>query len=244
MSDVIIGRDGAVLLVEFNRPEYANALSEEVVEQLLVAFSAKEAVGVELAVFSGRGANFCAGFDLRDLDQSSDADLMWRIIRIELLLQEVFHAPFVTLALAHGSAIGAGADLFGACAIRVASPGPKFRMPGWGFGIALGTRRLAHRVGADTARDLLLTSASFDSQRGHEIGFVQEVRPQASWPEARKRAELLASTLAKDSVQRLLALTTPETRDADMSALVRSACRPGLRERIVAYRRTVASKKK
>jgi enoyl-CoA hydratase/carnithine racemase len=244
MSTVSIRRETALLHIELNRPDRANSLSEELVEELLSALAPEETVGVRLAVFSGRGANFCAGFDLSDLRDSTDAALLWRLVRLETMLQVVFHAPFMTLALAHGNAIGAGADLFCACAMRVAAPGTTFRMPGLKFGVALGTRRLANRIGSENARDLLLESKWFDADRGHEVGFVHEVAPQAEWHAVQERAVLTTSMLPRDSVSHLLELTTRDTRDADFSALVRSASRPGLRERILAYLKTVGERPK
>jgi enoyl-CoA hydratase len=224
-----------LLQLEFNRPDRANALSETAVEELLEAFAPANTAGVQLAVFSGAGANFCAGFDLKQLDETSDAQLLWRMVRLELLLQQIYHSPFMTLALAHGNALGAGADLFCACSMRVADADTTFRMPGWRFGVALGTRRLMHRVGADSAREVLTTSKSFDSKHGLRIGFVHEIVSRADWHEVRTRAERSSAALARDSVERLLSLTAADTRDADLSALVRSACQPGLRDRIQAY---------
>jgi enoyl-CoA hydratase len=156
MSEVLIRREGSTLFLDLDRPQQANSLSASAVEILLDAFSVAEESDVRLAVVRGNGKNFCAGFDLQDLESTSDAELMWRMIRLELLLQAVFHAPFLTLALAQGNAVGAGADLFCACSMRVSAPGTKFRMPGWGFGVALGTRRLVERIGMEKAREFLL----------------------------------------------------------------------------------------
>jgi hypothetical protein len=55
------------------------------------------------------------------------------------------------MALAQGGCFGAGADIVAACGTAVAAADAKFRMPGWKFGLALGTRRLAVRVGAAEA---------------------------------------------------------------------------------------------
>src|SRR3546814_4977267 len=93
----------------------------------------------------------------------SEGDLVLRLIRIETLLQTVWHLPFPTLALARGRVFGAGADLFCACSRRVAEPGTSFRMPGLGFGIVLGTRRLMARVGADAARSIQNETRTFDA---------------------------------------------------------------------------------
>jgi enoyl-CoA hydratase/carnithine racemase len=235
MSNVSVSREGPVLCIELNRPERANSLSADMVEELLAALDPKATLGVRLAVFSGNGPNFCGGFDLAGLEYSTDAELVLRMVRIELMLQRVFHAPFMTLALAQGNAIGAGADLFCACAMRVAAPETTFRMPGWKFRVALGTRRLANRIGDEKSREWLLQGKSYDARVAKELGLVQEVTASAGWQEVRDRALQTAAMLPAESVTHLLEITTRDTRDADLSALVRSASEPGLRERIIAY---------
>jgi enoyl-CoA hydratase len=232
MSGLSVRREGDLLHLQLNQPHRANALSEDVVEDMLAALAGDATIGVRLAIFSGCGPSFCAGFDLSGLQHTTDAQLLWRMVRLELLLQEIFYAPFLTLAFAQGNAIGAGADLFCACSMRVAAPDTIFRMPGWKFGVALGTRRLAARVGDETARELLIESKSFGSVRGQEIRFVQEVAPEADWEKLTAAAARKASTLRESSVNHLLQLTGRDTRDADLAALVRSASQPGLRDRI------------
>ncbi|MBD5655017.1 MAG: enoyl-CoA hydratase/isomerase family protein, partial [Candidatus Eremiobacteraeota bacterium] len=152
-------RAGALLRVTLDRPSRANALNAEIVDGLLAALDdAAAIVDLRVLVIEGNGANFCGGFDLSEIDAIDEAALIVRILRVETLLQRIYHAPFVTIACAQGNAVGAGADLFAACTYRIADPGARFRMPGWQFGIALGTKRLCDRIGAAAARDRLGTS--------------------------------------------------------------------------------------
>ncbi len=140
---LLIQQAGAVIELVLNRPDKANALDAGLVEALLVAVARAANSGARLLALRGEGRHFCAGFDFSDLDQQSDGDLLHRFVRIEQLLQALHHAPLTTLALCHGSALGAGADLVAACDWRIAAPTTRFRMPGMRFGIVLGTRRLA-----------------------------------------------------------------------------------------------------
>jgi enoyl-CoA hydratase/carnithine racemase len=228
--------DNAVLRFTLARPSRSNALSEGLVEALLGALDEAERAEARLVVFQGEGRNFCSGFDLGDLDTQKDADLVYKLLRIECLLQRVAHAPFVTLALAQGRAIGAGADLFCACSERIAAPDATFRMPGWRFGIALGTRRLTARVGTDAARALLLESRGFTAEEALANGFATAVAAEADWPAAIRQSALKAANLDWQSNRRLLHLTMQDTRAADMAALVETSTRPGLKERIIRYR--------
>jgi enoyl-CoA hydratase/carnithine racemase len=234
MADVSMKRDGRTLEIELACPGRANALTANAVESILDAIEGEAAEGVSLVIFSGQGRNFSSGFDMSNVESASDGDLLYRMIRIEMLLQAVFHAPFMTLALAHGNVVGAGADLMCACSMRVAAPGSAFLMPGLRFGVTLGTRRLMHRIGAERARHWLLESRPIDAERAGEWGLVERVVDMAEWPDVRRHAQRLAETLPGSSVAGLLGIL-PDTRNEDMATLVNTAGRPGLRQRVLDY---------
>jgi enoyl-CoA hydratase/carnithine racemase len=59
-------------------------------------------IHVRSCTIQGEGRNFCAGFDLSDIAELSDGDLLHRFLRIETLLQSVHHAPFPVMPLARG----------------------------------------------------------------------------------------------------------------------------------------------
>ncbi len=225
--------DGA-LSITLNRPESVNALSPDMVEAIIDGLSNVD--GVRSCVIRGIGKHFCAGFDLSDIESLSDGDLLWRFLRIEKMLQMVHHAPFPIMALAHGAVIGAGADLFAACWQRVAAPGSRFRMPGWNFELALGTRRLTRLIGADAARDMLIDTSQVDAQRACEVGLVTEITEIEAWAACVDTFRQRALTLSPAAVQAMLELTVVDSRTEDLAAIVETAGRPGLKERIIAYR--------
>ena len=227
--------DRAVLQLTLTRPERGNALSKRLVEALLAALVEAERERIRLVILRGEGKNFCSGFDLSDLAEQDDADLVYRLVRIEQLLQCVAYAPFLTIALAHGRVMGAGADLFCVCNERVATLGATFRMPGWRFGIALGTRRLAARIGPDAARRVLLESRQFDAEEALRMGFATAIADDTGWASAIERAFRQAHALDWESTKYLLSLMSADTRADDMAALIQSSARPGLKERILQY---------
>jgi len=232
-----------VVRLTLNRPDKANALDAVMVEALLEGVETARAEGARLLVLAGAGRHFCAGFDLSDLDATGDGDLLCRFVRIETLLQTVYHLPFATLALAQGRVMGAGADLFCACTRRVAAPATAFRMPGLGFGILLGTRRLAARIGNDAARRIQNETRTFDAEEAVRLGFATETAPDGDWPALAAATAEVAHTLAAEATAALYAATVRDTRAADMADLVASASAPGLRDRIRAYRdRTLKSR--
>jgi enoyl-CoA hydratase/carnithine racemase len=233
---------GSILNLTFTRSDKSNALSATLVETLIETLAEAGRDGTDLVVFRGEGRNFCAGFDLGDLDAQTDGDLVLKLLRIETMLQAVANARFVTLALAQGKVIGAGCDLFCACSERVATPDAGFRMPGWRFGVALGTRRLGARVGSDAARSLLLDTRAFDAADAHAVGLATTLADQEEWSDIAAAAAARAATLGEPSRGMLLELTAPDTRALDMAALVASASHPGLRDRVKAFRRASSVK--
>jgi enoyl-CoA hydratase/carnithine racemase len=230
--------DGATH-VTLTRPDKANALNDAMVGALQDALAAAQEDGTRLLVLQAEGRHFCAGFDLSNLDDCSDGDLLLRFVRIETVLQTLYHLPFPTLALAKGLAMGAGADLFSACGQRVAAPGTQFRMPGLAFGILLGTRRLAARIGPDAARRIQNETRAFDATEAHALGFATDVVEDADWPAVVAAATRTAKTLAPEATAALFRATAADTRDADMADLVASAARPGLNRRIQGYRNSL-----
>jgi enoyl-CoA hydratase len=232
---LLIEQDGVVTTLVLNRPEKRNALSAELVEAMIASIGVARDDGTRLLVVRGAGAGFSGGFDFGKLDEHSDGDLALRFVRLELLLQDIWHAPFATMALAHGACYGAAADIVASCHRRIAAPGTKFRMPGLAFGVSLGTRRLAALVGADAARRLLETSPVFGEEEALACRFLTEIRGEDGWPEAVSQAAAAAQALPQASQRLLLSQTVEDLRSQDLAVLVRSVAEPGLKQRIAAF---------
>jgi len=259
------------------RPGRGNALSGDLVEALLGHLTRCVTDPLMHTVaFVGAGKHFCTGFDLEQLEQTTDAELLHRLIRIETLLDAVWRAPVRTVAIAQGRVLGAGADLWVACDQRVLAPEATVRFPGAGFGIVLGTRRLGLRVGAERALQWTSTGTSVDSTLAIQSGLATSVAATAPPSPASSEAASseAASSVAASGVARShaqaphgepytwrLAQLAPlpsvdratyaalkaasrggdgfgasTDSDHDLASLVRSAARPGLKARLLAYR--------
>ncbi len=238
-DDLIRQHDGHLTRLTLNRPAKANALSAPLIEALIDAVDYACTDGTRLLVLEGAGNHFCAGFDFTGYQELSEGDLALRFIRIETLLQTLHHAPFETLALAHGRIFGAGADLVAVCGVRIAAPATTFRMPGLRFGVVLGTRRLAHRVGADHARAILGESRTFGTDEALGINFITGIAEPSQWGEIVRHAQTHSEQLTTAAAAALHRQTTPDTRADDMNALARSVSTPGIKERIRIYRDNV-----
>jgi len=244
MTDLIRKHDGHLTRLTLSRPQKANALSSALVEALLDAVEYAHGDGTRLLVLEGDGSHFCAGFDFSGYHEQSEGDLALRFIRIETLLQALYHAPFETLVLAHGKIFGAGADLVAACSMRVAAPGTTFRMPGLQFGVVLGTRRLARRIGTDQARVILAKSATFSADDALGLGFITAIASPAEWPTVIQQTLVHCDHLTPSATAALHRQTVTDTRADDMSALTRSVSVPGLKERIRIYREQQSSRER
>lgn len=246
-TDLIVERSGALLTLVLNRPDSFNALSPKLVESIITAIDAaaqSSSDPVRLCVFKANGKNFCAGFDLSDLQELSDGDLLLRFVRIETMLQKVHHAPFPVMALAHGHVVGAGADLFAACWCRVATSNAKYKMPGWQFELALGTRRLTSLVGQDAARDMLIDTRTVEIQRALDIGLASECAEVEDWPALVESTLARCASLPASATRQLLQITANDTRSEDMASIAITAGVPGLKQRILDYRQRLQDAKK
>ena len=223
-----IDHQAGVTLLRLQRPERGNALGPMLVEGLISAASEAFAnASVHTLVLQGEGRHFCTGLDLSDLATVSDADLLLRLVRIETLLAMLWHAPIRTVAQAKGRTWGAGADLLVACEQRLVGSDTTLRFPGAQFGLVLGTRRLAERIGADAARALVLEGGELDATQALALGLASRI------------TDTLALALLRtsgDTGRAVRAASRSDLRDADLAALVRSAAVPGLQQRITQYR--------
>ncbi|CUR60801.1 putative Enoyl-CoA hydratase/isomerase [metagenome] len=229
--------DGSLRRVRLNRPERANALSPELVESLHAALDEAERDRVRGVVLEGSARHFCAGFDLGRLAEESDATLAHRFLRIGLLLERLASAPYVTLAVVTGSAVGAGADLAAACDHRLGTPEASFRFPGAGFGVVLGTARLASLVGPDLALELV-AGRRLDGEQAAGAGLLSLCTPQDRLDGELGRIGALMDRVHPVSAPALLRATRPALDDGPLAALARSVAIPGLHHRLLEHTRT------
>lgn len=242
-SPVIIGSpldgDGRRAL-RLNRPIKANAVDLTLADALLhwVELSARD--GCRALVIEAEGRNFCAGFDFEGFADIATGVLLQRFVALEQVFQILRSAPFVSVALVDGAAFGAGADLALACTYRIGTARARFRFPGYGFGVALGTRHLAHAIGMQAARDILLRNRVVGADEALALGLLTHATDAAAMGGIADG--LLGETrlLSPGAIRRIHALTAPHDNEGDMAQLVRSLSEPGLHERIAAYRQAHA----
>lgn len=238
-SEAVIGSeldaDGTRVLT-LNRPDKANAVDLHLAQELLRWVERSAEDECRSLILTGAGRNFCAGFDFSDLEATSTGDILARFVAIERVLQALRRAPFVSFALVHGAAFGAGADLAIASTYRIGGPRARFRFPGFQFGVALGTRHLARVVGYGAARDILLRNRVLAAEEALAAGLLTHLGEDAALRETADELARETQTLSRQAIHAIHDITAGPDENSDMADLVRSLAEPGLHERIAAYR--------
>jgi len=193
--------DTGIATVIFNRPEKRNALSFQMIAEVLTALDEIENSEALVAIFTGAGKAFCAGMDLDELKSligKTRAENVEDSRRMAKLFRRLYDFPKPTIAAVNGAAIAGGTGIATMCDFTFAAPEAKFGYTEVriGFVPAIVSSVLVWQVGHKIARDLLLTGRVFDADEAHQIGLVNEVVPSDS---LMKRSRELAGKLIENS---------------------------------------------
>lgn len=181
MSTVDLTVDTGVGMVTLARPERLNAVSPELVVDLLAILGTVAAdETVRAVVLAGRGRAFCAGHDLRA--PTPDGDSRRRLERLQEVTRALRNLPQPVIAAVQGYAIGAGAEFALGCDLVVAADDAEFAFPEAGLGLSVtgaASRLLPLLVGPLRAKELVLFGERVDAARARQIGLVNTVVPRA-----------------------------------------------------------------
>jgi methylglutaconyl-CoA hydratase len=197
---------GGVATLILDRPDKRNAISYELIQDLLAAFAEIAASSAQVMILTGAGKAFCSGMDLDNLkaligrspEQSlEDSQTMARLFR------SLYDFPKPTIAAVNGAAVAGGTGLATLCDLTLAVPEAKFGYTEVriGFVPAIVSTFLLRQVGEKLARDLLLTGRLFDAAEALRIGLINEIVPAQ---ELMQRARALAAQLMENSPASLL----------------------------------------
>src|SRR5215472_6825397 len=199
--------EGAIATLTLNRPEKRNAISFELIDDLLRALGEVANSEAIVLILTGAGKAFCSGMDLDNLkallgrtpqQNLEDSQTMVRLFRT------LYEFPKVTIAAVNGAALAGGTGLALLCDFTLAVPEAKFGYTEVriGFVPAIVSTFLLRQVGEKHARDLLLTGRIIGSEEAFRLGLVNEV---VSVENLMERARELATTLVANSPASLLA---------------------------------------
>jgi enoyl-CoA hydratase len=202
--------------VLLNRPQQLNALSGELMDELVTALRGlDEDEVVRCIVLGGIDRAFAAGADIAELAAGTPVSLYQdrRLDRWDAIRS--LRTPLV--AAVSGFCLGGGCELAMACDLIVASESAKFGQPEINLGVmpgAGGTQRLTRAVGKALAMDMILSGRMLGAEEARDLGLVARVVAQEAWLEAAKRVarEIAAKSpvsvrLAKEAIDQ--AFETP-----------------------------------
>ena len=180
VQSLIVSDAGPAARVTLNRPDNRNALSLELMGQLvevLRAFGGRP--DVRAIVVEGAGVAFSAGHDLSEMI-GRDLPFYQRLFDSCTELMETIHRlPQPVIAKVHGIATAAGCQLVAACDLAVAAEDARFATPGVKIGLFCSTPMvpLSRAIGRKRALEMLLTGEPISAATALEWGLVNRVAP-------------------------------------------------------------------
>jgi methylglutaconyl-CoA hydratase len=221
--------DSGVATITLNRPEKRNAISFELIDDLLNALKEVQLSDALVLILMGEGKAFSSGMDLENLkaligrspeQNLKDSETMVRLFR------SLYEFPKVTIAAVNGPAIAGGTGLALLCDFTLAVPDAKFGYTEVriGFVPAIVSTFLLRQVGEKHARDLLLSGRIIGAEEAARMGLVNEiVAPEKLMLRARELAAQLMenSPLSLRATKQLLTDHARAELDAQIDAAVR-----------------------
>jgi enoyl-CoA hydratase len=176
-STVSYDTDGPIVVVTIERPAARNAVNRPTAQALAAAFRRFDSdASNAVAILTGRGGAFCAGFDLKQIAagrrghrvESGDAPMGPTRLKLS--------KPVI--AAIEGPAVAGGLELALWCDLRVAARDATFGVYCRRFGVPLmdlGTIRLPRLIGHSRAMDLILTGRGISGEEAERIGLANRV---------------------------------------------------------------------
>jgi methylglutaconyl-CoA hydratase len=191
MAVVLIEKQSPqITVVTLNRPERRNALTLQLLNELVAAIKvASDQPEERVLILRGAGAAFCTGLDLKEAADPKKAHSTAEMVANTLIA--LSQTRLVTIAAVHGAAVAGGAGIMSACDFVVAAEKTKIGYPEVRRGLVAGLVMtfLRRQVRERDIRELLFGSELIEAERAREIGLVNRVVPgDAVMSEAQKFA--------------------------------------------------------
>lgn len=178
---------GAIAAIALNRPEKRNALSFEMMTELIGALRGLAArAETRVIILRGNGPAFSAGHDLKEMVDREGAACARIFDRCTEMVQAVQEIPQPVIAEVHALATAAGCQLVATCDLAVASEAARFATPGVKIGLFCTTPMVAltRAIGRKRSMEMLLTGMTIDAATALEWGLINKVVPAAQLEEA------------------------------------------------------------
>ncbi|WP_156679326.1 crotonase/enoyl-CoA hydratase family protein [Sphingomonas profundi] len=196
MSEVLVERHGAVLVMTLNRPARRNAVNRAVSLAMAAALDRLDGdPALRAGIVTGAGGSFCSGMDLKAFLDGERPELEGRGFA------GVTEAPTKKplIAAVEGHALAGGCELALACDLIVAGEGASFGLPEAARGLVAGSGglvRLRERIPPAIALEYAMTARPMDAVTAHRLGLVNRLVPTG---EALAAALALAGEIAANA---------------------------------------------
>jgi len=194
--ELTVAREGYLAVVTLNRPQRRNALSLELMQELIRCF---DEIGsnreIRAVILAAAGKVFCSGHDISEMTGRNIIDYRHIFDICTQLMQKLQSIPQPVIAEVQGIATAAGCQLVATCDLVVASEQAAFATPGVKIGLFCTTPMVAlsRAIGRKRALEMLLTGDMVDSKTAAEWGLVNRVVPASELAaESRKLAARIA----------------------------------------------------
>jgi methylglutaconyl-CoA hydratase len=246
-NTLLLNYDHGCATITLNRPDKRNAITYELIDELLAALAQVEKSRAHVLIITGAGKAFCSGMDLDNLraitthsqeENAKDSETMARLFRT------IYEFPKPTIAAVNGPAVAGGCGIATLCDFTLASTEARFGYTEVriGFVPAIVSTFLIRQIGEKHARDLLLTGRIIDAHEAYRMGLANEVLDhERLMHRARELAQALQqnSPTSLASTKRLLSgyafsdLNTQIHAAVDENAKIRTT--PDFREGLNAF---------
>lgn len=201
--------DSAVLTLTINRPESLNALNHDLIEALRLRLqqAEKDQTVRCIVITGGTGKAFIAGADIQELSQFKPLQAEAFAEKGQALMDSIARSSKPVIAAINGYALGGGCELAMACHLRIAHEKAIFGQPEINLGLIPGfggTQRLARLCGRAAALELCLMGQNIDAQRAYELGLVQSVCTDETFPATVNKMTKKLSNAAPNALSRIL----------------------------------------
>lgn len=182
LQHILVARESPIARIVLNRPERRNALSLELMREVVAVLGELQTDGaIAVVVVEGAGPVFSAGHDLAEMvgrEPGFYDELFAACTEMMLAIQRV---PQPVIAKVHGIATAAGCQLVAACDLVVAADDARFATPGVKIGLFCSTPMvpLTRVIGRKRAMEMLLTGEPISAETALEWGLVNRIVPQS-----------------------------------------------------------------
>ncbi|MEM2175764.1 MAG: enoyl-CoA hydratase-related protein [Archaeoglobaceae archaeon] len=193
---VLYEEEGGRAKITLNEPEKINPLSYETlceIEQLIKKIASERKVKV--VILSGKGKNFSAGHDLREILNMNAIEVEKLFLQCFKVMHAIRSAPQPYIAMVRGVAYAAGCQLVAACDMAIASENARFATPGVNIGLFCFTPIVfvSRNMSRKKAFELGITGEAIGAEEALRVGLVNKVvRDEELEVETQKIAEKIA----------------------------------------------------